>query len=146
MSVLHGGHDGEGGLCKFDSLNVSDFVACEIEQRRGVSPLRDRADRLQSRAPLRCLLVPMDPTSTFYKLLSIERQPLHRSVCIRGGRGTSPTDQRPGSGTGDTEGDDLSPGGDTYGIPSNDSARVLSSRSSEKPRPSGRGGKEVAPA
>src|SRR5262245_11999786 len=38
------------------------FVARQIERRRSVSPLRDRADRLQRRAPLRCLLVPIDIT------------------------------------------------------------------------------------
>jgi hypothetical protein len=43
-----------------ESLNLSPFVARKIWRRRGVSPLRCRAYRLQRREPLRGLLVPMD--------------------------------------------------------------------------------------
>ena len=48
------------GVGQQRSLNLSDFVARQIERRRGVSPRRYRADRLQRRAPFRCLLVPID--------------------------------------------------------------------------------------
>src|SRR5437867_1666087 len=41
------------------SLNLSDFVARHISRRRDVSPHRDRAERLQRRAPPRYLLMPM---------------------------------------------------------------------------------------
>jgi hypothetical protein len=44
------------------ALNLSDFVARQIERRHSVSPHRDRADRLQRRTPLQCLLVPIDTT------------------------------------------------------------------------------------
>jgi hypothetical protein len=49
-------------IIKITSLNLSDFVARQISRRCGVSPHRYRADRLQRRAPLRCLLVPIDTT------------------------------------------------------------------------------------
>src|SRR6266446_8240904 len=45
---------------KKPSLNLSHFVAHKIWRRRGISPRRCRAHRLQRRAPLRDLLVPMD--------------------------------------------------------------------------------------
>ena len=48
------------------SLNLSDFVARHISQRRGVSPHRYRAHRLQRRESLRGLLVPLD---TIFDLL-----------------------------------------------------------------------------
>jgi hypothetical protein len=47
---------------KTASLNFSDLVARHISRRRGVSPHRYRTHRLQRRPPLRCLLVPIDPT------------------------------------------------------------------------------------
>ena len=49
-------------LDKLDTLNLSHFVARKIWRRRGVSPLRCRAHRLQIQEPLRGLLVPMDTT------------------------------------------------------------------------------------
>jgi len=44
------------------SLNLSRFVARQIWRRRGISPLRGRAHRLQRRELLRGLFVPMDTT------------------------------------------------------------------------------------
>jgi hypothetical protein len=44
------------------SLNLAHFVARQIDWRGGVYPLRYRADRPQRRAPLRCLLIPIDTT------------------------------------------------------------------------------------
>ena len=44
------------------SLNFSDVVARQIERRRSVSPHRCPTERLQRRAPLRSLLVPIHPT------------------------------------------------------------------------------------
>src|SRR5678815_1204035 len=44
---------------KHISLNLSQFVARQIERRRGLFPLRCRAHRLYRRRPLRGLLVPM---------------------------------------------------------------------------------------
>lgn len=49
-------------LAKIAPLNLSHFVARKIWWKRGVSPRRCRAHRLQRREPLRCLLVPMDTT------------------------------------------------------------------------------------
>jgi hypothetical protein len=46
-----------------ETLNFSHFVAPKIWRRRGVSPLRGMAHRLQRRDPLPCLLVLIDPTS-----------------------------------------------------------------------------------
>src|SRR5215831_16779859 len=48
------------------TLNLSHFVARKIGQRRGVFPLHGRAQRLQRREPLRCLLVPI---ATIFDLL-----------------------------------------------------------------------------
>ena len=45
-----------------ESLNLSQFVARETWLSYGVSPVRWRAHRLQRRAPLRDLLMPMDTT------------------------------------------------------------------------------------
>jgi hypothetical protein len=55
------------------SLSFSHFVARQIWRRRGVSPRRCRAHRLQRRVPLRGLQCPWTLSSTFYKLLQIER-------------------------------------------------------------------------
>jgi len=59
-------------------LHVSDFVPCHIERRRGVSPLRSSADRLESRAPLRSLRVPMDTT------VDLLHPALHEACRLRG--------------------------------------------------------------
>ena len=47
---------------KIGSLNLSQFVARKIWRRRGASPVRCRAHRLQRRESRQCLLVPMDTT------------------------------------------------------------------------------------
>ena len=57
-------------LAEETSRNVSRFVAGTIWLRRGVSPLRGRAQRLPRRKPLRGLLVPMD---TIFDLLQTTR-------------------------------------------------------------------------
>jgi DNA repair protein RadC len=49
-------------ITKLLSLNLAHFVARQIDWRGGVYPLRYRADRPQRRAPLRCLLIPIDTT------------------------------------------------------------------------------------
>ena len=49
-------------------LNFSQFVARQIERRRGLFPLRCRAHRLQRRRPLRGLLVSM---ATIFDLLQM---------------------------------------------------------------------------
>jgi RNA recognition motif. (a.k.a. RRM, RBD, or RNP domain) len=54
--------DRSRGFGCVESLNFSHVVAHKIWRWRGISPLRGRAHRLQRRKPLRCLLVPMDPT------------------------------------------------------------------------------------
>jgi len=46
----------------FAQFNLSRFVARKIWRRRGVSPHRGRAHRLQRRAPLRGLLMPLATT------------------------------------------------------------------------------------
>jgi hypothetical protein len=56
-----------------DSLNFSHFVARKIWRKRRVSPRHGRAQRLQRRAPLRGLLVPMDTT---FDVLQIARKAL----------------------------------------------------------------------
>jgi hypothetical protein len=57
-------------LAKKVSLNLSDFVGRKIWRRRGVSPLRGKAHRLQRREPLRDLAVPM---ATICSLLQTAR-------------------------------------------------------------------------
>jgi hypothetical protein len=42
-------------------LKCSHCVACHIWRKHGIAPRRGRAHRLQSREPLRGLLVPLDP-------------------------------------------------------------------------------------
>jgi hypothetical protein len=52
------------------SLNFSHFVARTIWRRRGISPRRGKAHRLQRRGSLRCVLVPM---ATPFDLLQTAR-------------------------------------------------------------------------
>lgn len=58
-----------------ETLNVAHFVARQMWLRRGVSPRRGKAHRLQRRAALRGLLVPIDTT---FDLLHTARNCAHR--------------------------------------------------------------------